>query len=137
MRPTPHAASQTPRPARAPRLAVWPIHTEADYERTREVVDTLILLENPTPAQSARLEIMLTLMEAWEAEHHQLDVSRVSPVDVLKSLMEDHGMSASDLGRLLGSRSLGSAILLGKRQLSKRHIQILCEHFHLGPSAFM
>jgi HTH-type transcriptional regulator/antitoxin HigA len=110
---------------------------QADYKRTRAIVDKLILIENPTPAQAARLEVMLTLMEAWEAEHHQIDLSHVSPIKVLKSLLEDHGMTASDLGRLLGSRSLGTAILRGKRQLSKRHIQILCDHFQLGPSAFM
>lgn len=122
-------------------LLMWnPSHTpfnQADYNLTRDIVDKLILVENPTPAQAARLEVMLTLMEAWEAEHHQIDLSHVSPVDILKSLLEDHGMTASDLGRLLGSRSLGSAILRGKRQLSKRHIQILCDHFQLGPSAFM
>jgi HTH-type transcriptional regulator/antitoxin HigA len=138
MRPSIYTGSQTRRRAAPlPKLAVWPIHNEADYKRTRDVVDTLILVENPTPSQAARLEVMLTLMEAWEAEHHQIDLAHVSPAEILKSLLEDHGMTASDLGRLLGSRSLGSAILRGKRQLSKRHIQILCDHFRLGPSAFM
>lgn len=125
------------RHARYPKLAVWPLRNEADYDRMRDVVDQLILIVRPTREQAAQLEVMLTLMEAYEAEHHRIDTSVVSPVDVLKSLLADHGLNASDLGRLPGSRSLGSAILRGKRHLSKRHIQILCEHFSLGPSAFM
>ena len=125
------------RTTRFPKLAVWPIHNEADYERTRAVVDKLILTEKPAPEQEAQLKVMLTLMEAWEAVQHRIDTAGITPIDILKSLMEDHGMNASDLGCLLGSRSLGSAILRGTRQLSKMHVQILCDRFKLGPAAFM
>lgn len=45
-------------------------------------------------------------------------------------------MNASDLGRLLGNRQTGHAILSGQRPLSKRHISILSERFRLSPEAF-
>jgi antitoxin component HigA of HigAB toxin-antitoxin module len=48
--------------------------------------------------------------------------------------MDGHGMSASDLGRLLGNRSLGSAVLRGIRQLGRANIRTICKHFHLGPA---
>jgi antitoxin component HigA of HigAB toxin-antitoxin module len=38
-------------------------------------------------------------------------------------------MTASDLGELLGNRSLGSKVLRGERELSKTHLRILAERF--------
>jgi len=77
------------------------------------------------------------LVEAYDKERYSIDPSGVTPIDLLRSLMEDHAMSASDLGRLLGNRSLGSLILNGRRQLSKAHIKKLSEHFGLSPAAFL
>jgi antitoxin component HigA of HigAB toxin-antitoxin module len=51
--------------------------------------------------------------------------------------MEVYGMNESDLGRLLGDRSLGHRILAGQRKLSKAHIQILAEDFALNPAALL
>ena len=61
----------------------------------------------------------------------------MTPVELLRSLMTEHGMSESDLGRLLGDRSLGHRILRGQRELSKAHIRILSEHFSLDAAAFL
>lgn len=130
------AKSHSPVRRAAMRLNVWPIRTERDYDRAREVVDSLILREKLSPPENARMEIFLTLMEAYEAQHHAIDASGIGPVELLKSLLENHSMSASDLGRLLGNRALGSSILTGARELSKAHIRKLSEHFALDPSAF-
>lgn len=46
-------------------------------------------------------------------------------------------MNASDLGKLLGDRSLGSRILNGQRGLSKNHIRILAGHFSVSPALFL
>jgi antitoxin component HigA of HigAB toxin-antitoxin module len=51
--------------------------------------------------------------------------------------MDEHGMNESDLGRLLGDRSLGHRILSGERELSKVHIRVLAEHFSLNPAALL
>ena len=47
----------------------------------------------------------------------------MTPVELIRSLMDEHSMSESDLGRLLGDRSLGHRILSGQRELSKAHIR--------------
>lgn len=119
------------------RLEIWPLRSKRDYERMTTVLDKLVLIQDPTPAQAARRDIMLTLLEAYEAEHFQIDTSSVSPLDVLKTLMDEHGMNASDLGRVLSNRALGSLILNGKRQLSKTHIKKLAEHFGVTPALFI
>jgi antitoxin component HigA of HigAB toxin-antitoxin module len=46
-------------------------------------------------------------------------------------------MTASDLGRLLGNRTLGAAILAGRRALSKTHIKKPAEHFGVEPGLFL
>jgi HTH-type transcriptional regulator/antitoxin HigA len=119
------------------RLELWPLNTEEDYQRMAAVMDKLVLLENPTPAQAARRDIMFTLMEAYEAGHHKIDAADISPVEILKTLMEDRDMNASDLGRVLGNRALGSLILNGKRELSKTHIKKLAEWFGVTPALFI
>lgn len=121
----------------APRIAVWPIRNESDYDRAREAADKLVLVRKPTQAQANRLEVLLALMEAYEEARHPIDASHSTPVEALEFLMERNGMNASDLGRFLGNRSLGSAILRGKRQLSKTHIRKLCDRFHLSAEAFL
>jgi HTH-type transcriptional regulator/antitoxin HigA len=83
------------------------------------------------------MDIMLPVVEAYEARHHAMDTSDIGPLDLLRSLLEDHAMTAADLGRLLGNRSLGSAILRGERKLSKSHIKTLAERFKLNPGAFI
>jgi HTH-type transcriptional regulator/antitoxin HigA len=122
--------------SREVRPNVWSIRNERDYDRARAVVDGLIMREKLSKEERERMEIMLTLMEAYEAKHHEIDTSDIGPIELLRALMEDHGLTASDLGRLLGNRALGSLILNGKRELSKAHIRKLSEHFALDPSAF-
>jgi len=46
-------------------------------------------------------------------------------------------MNASQLGELLGNRSLGSKILTGKRELSKSHIGTLSKRFNVDPGLFL
>ncbi len=52
-------------------------------------------------------------------------------------VFDANGMVASDLGRMLGDRSLGHRILTGQRELSKAHIRILAERFALNPGALL
>jgi antitoxin component HigA of HigAB toxin-antitoxin module len=51
-------------------------------------------------------------------------------------MLNEQDMGASDLGRLLGNRPLGSAILRGERELSKAHIRILADHFKVSTDLF-
>lgn len=83
------------------------------------------------------MDVFLDLMEAYEARHEQIRARKFTPIQLLKSLMQDHEMSASDLGRLLGNRALGPAILTGGRELSKAHIRKLAAHFAIEPGAFI
>ena len=76
------------------------------------------------------------LIEDFEIKNYKIDNGK-SPLDTLKFLLESNGLSGSDLGRILGQRQLGSKILNGVRQLSKKHIRILAEHFSVSPELFI
>lgn len=113
-----------------------PIHDDVDLANAAEMIDRLagFVLNSD---QEDYLEAIATFVEAYEAERFPLDDSRLTPLDALKALVAEHGMSASDVGRLLGNRTLGTAILSGRRALSKAHIKKLAEHFKVEPGLFL
>jgi HTH-type transcriptional regulator / antitoxin HigA len=87
--------------------------------------------------QEDYFEAIATFVEKYEAERHAIGGATMTPVELVRSLMEEHGMTESDLGRLLGDRSLGHRILSGQRELSKAHIRALATHFSLNPAALL
>jgi HTH-type transcriptional regulator / antitoxin HigA len=117
---------------------IWALCTEEDYECMLADVQPLIIeaAKHPDKPMNELLQIKIDLIEHYEKQHHQIDTSDLTPICILEELLDQHKMSSSDLGRLLGDRSLGSRILSGKRGLSKKHVSILSEHFSVSPALF-
>ena len=113
-----------------------PIHDDVDLANTTEMIDRLAGFDLNAD-QEDYLEALSTFVEAYEAERFPIDDSRITPLDALKTLLAEHDMNASDLGRLLGNRTLGAAILSGRRDLSKANIKKLAEHFKVEPGLFL
>jgi HTH-type transcriptional regulator/antitoxin HigA len=113
-----------------------PLHDEVDYRNALAVLDAMAGFKM-NPDQEDYFEAIATFVEKYEAEHHAIEQSKMKPVELIRSLMEDRGMSESDLGRLLGDRSLGHRILTGQRELSKAHIRTLADYFSLDPAALL
>jgi HTH-type transcriptional regulator / antitoxin HigA len=117
-------------------LAPRPIHDEADYGNAIEMLDSLVGFKL-NKDQLDYVEVMSVLTGAYEDEHHAIDTSDISGLDSLKYLLEHNDMNASDLGELLGNRSLGSKILRGERELSKAHLRILAKRFKVDAGLFL
>lgn len=113
-----------------------PLHDEVDYRNALTVLDAMAGFKMNAD-QEDYFEAIATFVEKYEAVHHAIGGPRMTPVQLIRSLMEEHDMSESDLGRLLGDRSLGHRILSGERELSKVHIRTLAEHFSLDPAALL
>ena len=64
-------------------------------------------------------------------------MTEVTPLAMLKHLMEEHDMNISDLGRVIGSQSNASLILSGKREISKRVMRLLSKFFGVDPVVFV
>jgi HTH-type transcriptional regulator/antitoxin HigA len=113
-----------------------PIHDDVELANAVEVIDRLAGFALNVD-QEDYLEAISTFVEAYEAERLPMDDSRITPLEALKALLAEHGMTASELGRLLGNRTLGTPILSGRRALSKAHIKKLAEHFKVEPGLFL
>lgn len=114
-----------------------PIKDPVDYENMLELIERLVTRPELTEGQTEYLDAITTFVEKYEALEAPLDPAPA--VEVLRHLVEANGMTASELSKLLGdsSRSLGSRLLSGERELSKAHIVRLCEHFGLSADSFL
>jgi antitoxin component HigA of HigAB toxin-antitoxin module len=72
----------------------------------------------------------LSLERFWKRE------GRINMVSATAQYAKN-GLSASDLGRLLGHRELGSKILKRQRQLTVGHIKKLSAYFRVSPATFV
>jgi HTH-type transcriptional regulator / antitoxin HigA len=114
------------------------IRDDVDYKNTMEIVDRLAVLDERSDGQEEYLETLTELIEAYDNANCQIELEqRSSPLDALRYLMDAHDLNASDIGRILGNRSLGSAILRGAREISKEHALKLAAHFKLNPGLFI
>lgn len=114
------------------------IKDDMHYENTLEVIDRLMASGRLTKGQSAYLETLVQLVQAYEASHHAIDTSGISGLATLEHLMAENGMNASDLARLLGVHpSMGSKILNGERALTIDHVRKLAGRFRVSPSIFI
>ncbi len=114
------------------------IADEKQYDEMLELIDRLMAIPKQTKGQAIYLQTLLDLVHCYEEKHCPIDTSSVTSLDVLKTLMEEHDMNASDLARLLNVHvSLGSKILKGDRALTLDHIKILGKHFHLPCAVFI
>lgn len=113
------------------------IHDEVAYENAIDLINRITAVANPTEGQLKYLDTLTILVERYEDETEGVEPRGVSALAVLRYLLKDRGMTASDLGRLLGDRSLGPKILNGDRALSKAHIKTLAKHFNVSPAVLL
>jgi HTH-type transcriptional regulator / antitoxin HigA len=112
------------------------IRNEPEYDLAVERLNRL-LDEVGTDEQHplyTLLDTLGTLIHAYEEEHHL--IPECSGADVLRFLMEEHGLTQSDLPEI-GSQGVVSEILRGKRELNVRQIRALTMRFHVSPAVFI
>jgi len=80
------------------------------------------------------VEIIADQIKNYETRHYPS--TEVSGVDMLRFLMEQHGLKQSDLTEI-GGQSVVSEILSGKRSLNVRQIRALSKRFGVSPAAFV
>ena len=112
------------------------IRTEREYDLAVERLNTL-LDEIGTNAQHplyTLLDTLGTVLHAYEATHHPVPDCRGA--DVLRFLMEEHGLTQSELPEI-GSQGVVSEILHAKRELNVRQIRALAQRFHVSSAVFI
>ena len=112
-----------------------PIHSRADYNRSLRIASDLAARTDLNREQADYLGVLTRNIKEYEDERFVAE--KHSPLEILKFLVSENKMSGSELGRILGSRTLGPAILRGERGLSKTHIGKLAQHFLVNPALFL
>lgn len=109
-------------------MNIRPIHTEADYKAVlREVSAYFDNEPEPGTEDGDRFDILLTLVEAYEAKQFPVDLP--DPIEAIKFRMEQEGLTAKDLEPAIGKRNRVYEILNGKRNLTLIMVWKLHEMF--------
>lgn len=114
------------------------IRNRRDYKQALALMDQLI---EDYDRNRPLIEVLSNSIERWEAsadefaEFNRQVEAMDDGVAVLRLLMDQHGLTGSDLPEL-GSKSLVSKILKGERSLTRRHIEALSQRFGISPTLF-
>ena len=103
-------------------MDIRPIKTEKDYQNALAEIEGLFTAEPGTEAGD-RLDVLVTLVEAYEAEHYA--IPEPDPIEALNYFMESRGLSRKDLEPYIGSRGRVSEVLNRRRPLTLNMIRNL------------
>ena len=115
----------------APRV----IRNEAELKEYTEALFELTSKSKPNRAEQEAIELLSLLIERYESEHYVLPGA--SPLQVLRFLMDQHGLTQQDLCPEIGSESLVSLVLSGKRNLTVSHMRALAKRFGVPAAVFL
>lgn len=110
-------------------VLVRPIKTEADYDAALAEVDALMDAAPGTP-EGDRLDILVTLIEAYEARHWTIGAP--DPVDAIRERMAQKQLRPRDLEPMIGSSGRVSEVLARKRALTLPMIRRLAKALDLS-----
>ena len=96
-------------------MTIKPIKTERDYQKALKEIEKLWDAK-PNTLKGDRLDVMITLVEAYEQKHHRIEPP--DPIEAIKFRMEQLDLKPSDLADILGGRNRVSEVLNKKRKLT-------------------
>ena len=115
------------------------IDNDGDYTEALALMDELIEdYDNNKPL----IDVLSLSIEKWEDQSDYFsefnsDIKNLNnDISLLKVLMSQYKLKGEDLKNEIGSKSLVSMILNGKRKLTTEHIQALSNRFNVSPSLF-
>ncbi|WP_414443292.1 helix-turn-helix domain-containing protein [Burkholderia sp. 22PA0106] len=114
-----------------------PIRDEGDHRKmvalANELADHLHLEADEGPLHDL-FDLVTDLIEGWESR--QVALPKAEPREVLRYLLEAHGLKQKDLADI-ASPTLISDILAGRRAISKNVAKALAERFGTDMSVFV
>lgn len=110
-----------------------PIRDKVDLANVVEITDALAG-HKLTADQEDYFDLLCRLIEDYE----RVTPPKAAGLEALRHLLDEHGMNAADLSRLLGvHRTLGAMILRGERKLTADHVRILAKRFSVSADLFL
>lgn len=112
-----------------------PIRNGRQLRAAQVVIDRL--LDKPgrlSQAEREYLDVLGTLVHEYEEK--TVDIPAITGVELLREIMKERRLRQKDLLPVFRTESIASAVLHGRRQLNRRHIEELARFFHISPAAF-
>ena len=109
-------------------MDIRPIRTKADYRAALKEAERLWNADPGTP-QGDRVDVLVTLIEAYEAKHHPIPAP--DPIAAIEFMMEQKGLTRRDLEQAIRGfnprtgRSRVSEVLTRKRPLTLPMVRAL------------
>jgi len=117
-------------------MEIRPIHTEDDYKTVMREVSAFFDSEpEPQSPEGDRFEVLLTLVEAYEAKHFPIDLP--DPVEAIKFRMEQSGLKQADLAEAMGGKNRTSEVLNRKRDLTLNMARKLHKKFKIPAESLL
>ena len=96
-------------------MTVKPIRNDQDHREALKEIERLWNAKPGSP-EDDRLEILLTLVDAYEEKRFPIDVP--DPIDAIKFRLEQQGKTPKALVGVIGSRTRVYEVLRGSRTLT-------------------
>ncbi len=105
------------------------LRNSREYKAAVAEIDRLVDAgaDDRTREGEERLEFLALLVEAYEEEHYPRDGSG-TPQSVVAFMLEQKGLTRTDLGPLMGGKARVSEFFSGKRGLSMEQVRALRDH---------
>jgi HTH-type transcriptional regulator/antitoxin HigA len=103
-------------------MPLRPIRSKSDYRAALKRAEALWHAK-PGTRDGDEIEILATLIEAYEAEH--FPIAPPDPVAAIAFMMEQKGLNRRDLEPAIGSRGRVSEIMTRKRPLTLPMVRAL------------
>lgn len=109
-------------------MNIRPIRTDDEYRAALKEISPLFEDEpEPGTAEGDAFEVMITLIEAYEAKHFPVDLP--DPIEAIKFRMEQSGLTAADLVPAIGRTNRVYEVLNRTRSLTLPMIRNLHDMF--------
>jgi HTH-type transcriptional regulator/antitoxin HigA len=117
-------------------IGVTSVHSEEDYARAAATIEALLdeIGDDEDHPLADVLDYLADQVKAYEDEH--FSIPKAEPHEVLRFLMEQHGLRQEDLGDC-APQSRISEILAGKRSISKENAKRLGRRFNVRADIFL
>ena len=105
------------------------IADDAQLDAAIAVYERLTQTPAPSAGQLAYMSALVDLITTYEEAH--VPIRTPSGVEVVKYLMEEHGLKQRDMDFAFGNKAVTSAVLRGKRPMGLTYARRLSERFKL------
>jgi len=110
-------------------MDIRPIHNDREHALALAEIDGLWGAADGSP-EADRLEVLVTLVNAYEAEHHPIEPP--DPIDAIRFRMEQQGLTRKDLEPFIGGRARVSEVLSAQSSPEVLDPQLLDPSFEVG-----